>query len=541
MSEANKPKMGSQLSEHLSCDVAIVGYGPVGITAAALLAKYGHRVVVVERFPRRYDKPRAGHFDGETMRTFQTLGIARDIELLARKMNSYELVSSGNEALAALKQGEAGSGWHKGYLFHQPEVEDCIDERGRVLGVQLFMNTTALEITQTADGAQLIVCDSDDLDSPRTTIDAAYILGADGANSFVREHIGSEKQDLGFPALEDLAIDFEYYDPDQDVPLLGEAGHVVADGHIVTFGRWTGGRMSRVEICKIGSDTREYLESEETAWKFLKNFNLTPEMGRIVRHSIYTFECSISKPWRSGRVFLMGDAAHTTVPMLGQGMCAGIRDALNLSWKLDAVLTGHAGSALLDTYESERSPQAEGVIRMAMAVANAVMPAANVDAEQQRHAVQGDGEATPPKAFPPIGTGVVRPQQTGRATPADGRPSLQARVGSQGRVDLLDEFLEPGWRLISRHAIPDDMLTKAHLAVIEGLSLQRVHVSRAAGKDHFIDIDGDYEAWFNATGQKAFLVRPDHYVFGAAARMADIPELLDALREVLTAHGWRLD
>lgn len=541
MSEIDKPENNRPLPDQLTCDVAIVGYGPVGITAAALLAQFGHRVIVVERFPQRYDKPRAGHFDGETMRTFQTLGIAREIELLARKMNSYELVSSGNETLAALKQGEAGSGWHKGYLFHQPEIEDCIDERGRALGVQVLMNTTALDIVQDTDGAKLIVCDSDDLEGARCTIHAAYIIGADGAKSYVREQIGANKRNLGFPELEDLAIDFEYFDPDQDVPLLGEAGHILADGHVVTFGRWTGGRMSRVEVCKIGTDTREYLEREETAWKFLKHFDLTPEMGRIARNSTYTFECSVSKPWRNSRVFLMGDAAHTTVPMLGQGVCAGIRDAINLGWKLDAVLTGRASPSLLDTYESERAPQAEGVIQMAMAVANAAMPAAEVSADQQREALNQESAPPPQMSFPAIGSGIVRASDKRGASPADGRPALQARVGWQGRVDLLDEFLKPGWRLISRHPVPDDILTKGQLAMMKSLNLQKVHVSRAAGTDHFIDVDGDYEAWFNATGQKAFLVRPDHYTFGAAATIAEVPHLLDAAWQALSAHGWLVE
>lgn len=538
--ESNPFKKGTgKLPDQLSCDVAIVGYGPVGITFAALLAQAGHSVIVVERFPQRYDKPRAGHFDGETMRTFQQLGIAREVELLARKMNSYQAVSSTNEVLAALKDGDAGSGWHKSYLFHQPEVEERIHQRGRALGVQVLMNTTAMDISETADRARLIVRDSDDLDGADCTIEAAYIVGADGSNSFVRQRMGIEKHDLGFPTLEDLAIDFEYNDPDVEVP-LGESGHLLEDGNIITFGRWTGGRISRVEVCKLEGGTREYLEKEETAWAFLTKFGLTPDMGRIVRNSVYAFECTVAAQWRHGRVMLVGDAAHTTVPFMGQGLCAGIRDAANLSWKLDAVLNGKADASLLDTYASERTPQATGIIRMAMAMGAMVMPAAAIQAQQQRDELKANGGQGASQAFPRLGEGIVRGVDDPQSIPAEGRPSLQARVAWQGRVDLLDEFLEPGWKLISRHPLPDTLLNKEQKALIDNLGMQQAHVSRAAGSGHFVDIDGDYDAWFQATGKRAFIVRPDHYVFGAAPTMEDVPELLNSLQGALESHGWVL-
>ncbi len=170
---------------------------------------------------------------------------------------------------------------------------------------------------------------------------------------------------------------------------------------------------------------------------------------------------------------------------------------------------------------------------MAMGMGALVMPSAIDPDKLAVTAVHDAGSA-----FPRLGEGIVRSGGDTNSLPAEGRPALQARVGWQGRVDLLDEFLEPGWTLITRHPLSQAGLNEEQQALIDDLSVQVAHVSRAAGTEHFMDIDGDYDIWFQATGQRAFLVRPDHYVFGAAESMKDIPALLDSLKQKLSNHGW---
>src|SRR5664279_628914 len=105
-------------------DVVVVGYGPVGQLLAALLGRRGLRVLVLEKHLSLYGKPRAGHCDGETMRTFQSLGIAEALELLMRPITSYELVGADWRVLHRIAIGQSGSGWKESYLFHQPELEE---------------------------------------------------------------------------------------------------------------------------------------------------------------------------------------------------------------------------------------------------------------------------------------------------------------------------------------------------------------------------------------------------------------------------------
>lgn len=191
MMRARTRTAGTSL-EDVSCDVAIVGYGPVGMIAAALMAQQGLDVVVVERYPERYTRFRAGHIDGEVMRTFQRLGIAEQIELVARPMPRWQLVTAEREVLATIRLGEDGSGWKADYLSYQPEAEALVDARARELGVRVVMGMTAQAVTQDEDEVRLLARPTDDsaAPAPAHAIRAAYVLETPG---HVGHHTGARQ------------------------------------------------------------------------------------------------------------------------------------------------------------------------------------------------------------------------------------------------------------------------------------------------------------------------------------------------------------
>ena len=121
-----------------------------------------------------------------------------------------------------------------------------------------------------------------------------------------------------------------------------------------------------------------------------------------------------------------------------------------------------------------------------------------------------------------------------RTPPTDG---CRFRHAFGRRVDRLDEFVRPGWRVLSRHHVPDSLFTDDQRGLLARLKVEFVHISRGAGAQ-YADIDGEYDLWFRRTGRKAFLVRPDHYVFGSVKTIQELPGLLDVLETVLTASGW---
>ncbi len=525
-----------RLQPRMSCDVAIVGYGPVGMVMSILLAQRGLSVIVVERFPERYKLPRAGHFDSETFRTFQQMGIAEAMELIARPMLEWELVTAEMEVLAKIKLGLGGAGWKESYLTFQPEFEEIFDARAKELGVRTFMGVSALSIEQEPHGVRLAVRATDDSTSDPCVIESSFLIGADGARSFVRGAIGVERRNLGFKANDQLVIDFEHNDPDRDLPQLPEVYQVLDSNRPQLAGRWSGSRWSRFEFHAMEGETRDYLESEETCWALLTKWGIYPSDGKIVRHSVYAFESYLAESWRHGRVFLIGDAAHTMPPFMGQGLCSGIRDALNLAWKIAAVSAGEADHHLLDSYELERMPHVTEVVHMSIAVGDMVLM---TDPEQARHRddMLRAGKVPEAPVFPRLGEGIVRPSASPDAHATDGRPSMQARVAFGRRVDRIDEFVRPGWRIVSRHPVPDSLFNDRQHKLLSGLNVQFAHVSRGAGAQ-YSDIDGEYDLWYRKTGRKAFLQRPDHYIFGSVRTIEDLPALLDDLANALAANGW---
>jgi 2-polyprenyl-6-methoxyphenol hydroxylase-like FAD-dependent oxidoreductase len=522
----------------MTCDVVVVGFGPVGMTLAALLAQRGVDVLVIERHARRWALPRAGHLDGETMRTFQGLGIGPDIELIARPMLEWALTTAEHEVLTTIALGESGSGWKADYLAYQPEFEDILDARARALGVRVHRGDTAVALEQDERRVLLGVRPTDDPGAAGYVVESSFVVGADGAGSFVAECLGSRRYDLGFSARPQLVVDFEHRDPDRDLPALREVCQVLDIRRPHLAGRWSGGRWSRWEFAALASESREDLENEAACWDLLRAWDITPEDGRIVRRTVYEFESLLADRWRCGRVLLAGDAAHTMPPFLGQGMCSGVRDAVNLAWKLAAVLAGEADISLLDSYESERAPHVTAMIEMSMSVGDLVLLTDPVAAARRDERLRTEGGPLPP-LFPRLGEGLVRPAENG--SDAEGRPARQGRVVWQGKLGLFDDqFPAPGWKIVSRHRIPPELFDEGQRATLTALGVEFAHVSRAAGEDHFVDLDGDYDLWFRATGRKAFLCRPDNYVFGSVPTVAELPALVDELTEALTRHGWRL-
>ena len=195
-------------------DVVIVGYGPTGQLLAMFLGRQGHKVAVVERWPDLYPLPRAVHFDHEIARMFQAVDAIEDINKIVETADAYEWRNADKELLVEFSAGGKGiSGWPGANMFSQPVLERVLDEKIKALPtVTVRQGWSATAFTQDADGVQLDIERGSMQggqwvgDGPCERIRAKYIVGADGANSFVRRALGIPMHDIGFAAFNWLVV-----------------------------------------------------------------------------------------------------------------------------------------------------------------------------------------------------------------------------------------------------------------------------------------------------------------------------------------------
>ncbi|WP_420225423.1 bifunctional 3-(3-hydroxy-phenyl)propionate/3-hydroxycinnamic acid hydroxylase [Pigmentiphaga litoralis] len=324
----------------LDCDVAIVGLGPSGAMLANLLGAAGVSVLVLERLPDVVPTPRAIHFDGEVMRAFQSIGLGDAVAAIARPgMEGMHFVNAAGRTLL-VRRGSAGVGPHgcaNNYYFHQPELERALrGGLGRYPNVQVRLGFELEAITPSGDGVMLEGRQVDAADAATQTFRARYVVGADGARSLVRKTMGSSRDDLG---LHQPWLVFDVMlNPGVDLDLPRHTVQHCDPARPMTYCNVTD-RRRRWEIMLMPGDDPAQLVQPDTLWKLVSRW-VRPDQATLERAAIYTFHSVITQGWRKGRLLLAGDSAHQTPPFLGQGMCAGIRDAVNLAWKLAAVCRG---------------------------------------------------------------------------------------------------------------------------------------------------------------------------------------------------------
>lgn len=494
-------------------DVAIVGYGPVGQVAAGLLGQRGFKVHVCDRLTEVYQIPRAIALDHEIMRVFQQLGVVEAIAPFTEPFSNSEYFGVDGQLIRRMTMlpPPYPQGYTPSLVFTQPPAERVLRERvARLPNVTVELGVEMTAIAQDAEGVQLTL----QREGRSHTVQARYAIACDGGSSGVRTQLGLPLEDLDFDEpwlVVDVllnaagmarlpAVSVQYCEPDRPCTLvLGPGNHR----------RW--------EISlKAGEDPRE-MATPEATWRLLSRW-IGPEHGELWRQASYRFHALVAADWRRGRVFLAGDAAHMQPPFLGQGMCQGIRDAANLAWKLGAVLAGEvqgeAAEALLDSYGHERRAHVRELTSRIKQV-GAVICERDTDRARERDRrllAESGGEVrdTPRQdILPGLETGLLAERSAGGRGGLFPQPWLRTAQGPR----RMDALLDPGWRLVMAAGVP---LPEGGFDGLRLLNLGEQPETEGVVRD-----------WFARHAAVAALVRPDHYVFGTAARAEDIGALLD--------------
>jgi len=493
-------------------EVAVVGAGPVGLMMANLLAIAGVQVTVIEAKGGLVGLPRAIAYDAETLRLFSQIGLLNEIKpgLIqnphVRHLNARGRVLMDADFPVCGPYGHSALG-----TFYQPEFERAL-LRGlaRFDNVRVLFGHTVINLVQSGDEVVL------SLETPQGDgrLRAKFVIGCDGGTSRIRDLLSTRLIGSTY-AQRWLVVD------------------AIVKGHDVRqISFYCDPSRPRVELPAIGNRVRwEFMQLPGETEEELKNdgrvMSLIAESTRyrqveIERKAVYTFHARVADRWRNNRAFLAGDAAHLMPPFAGQGMNGGMKDAVNLAWKLAAVLKGLASDDILDSYEAERAPVIRKMINLSRRLGAVIMPTSRgaaavrdaifacLNMSRRFREFIGRGGAVPQ---PAIGrsnlTGARRDALIGQMMP---QPLIKTTEG----LFPLDTFQGcHQWMVLGIGLDPATMLSSRDLAILDALGTRflclngRTDGPRTLG---FQCDDPGFEVWAKRHAVRAVLVRPDRFI-----------------------------
>jgi 3-(3-hydroxy-phenyl)propionate hydroxylase len=506
----------------IDTSVLIVGGGPTGLALANALGIRGIDVVLVEREPGVAELPRAVSIDDEAMRFMQSIGLQKETEAVVFPGTGTKYYSRKGKPLIYARGPARQRYGHpiKNPMDHPEFQQVLLDGARRFENVVIRHETDCTGFTEDEDGitAEIRSASGDE------KIRCRFLIGCEGGNSLSRNLIGEEPMSGSVFEERWLVVDTVNDPNDQRYAMHhGDPRRP----HIVIVGRE--GRCRYEFLVHNDEDPAPGDEQFELAAKLCAPFrSLEPE--DVVRCTIYKFYALVADNWSKGRVYLAGDACHMMPPFAGQGLNSGLRDAVNLSWKVAAVLQGRVGEELLQTYQSERRPHVSAMVKLSMRMGSITMTLSKPKAALRDWIVQ-TGQALPgfrkflremkfkPPAF--YGDGFFVPAQP----PEDGTTGamvFQPRVLTEsGEVVLLDSVTGSEFALLAIDLEPE-ALVALKAPVWDRLDPKRVLVrfddllpKRGTHFASVADADGLLEGQLGHLRGQLVLVRPDRFIAGS--------------------------
>jgi len=527
----------------LTTDVAIVGAGPVGLMIANYLGQCGVNVTVVEKLDSLIDYPRAIGLDDESLRTFQAVGLADKVLPHTTPWHAMRFLTPKGRCFADIQPKTDEFGWSRRNAFIQPLADRVLFD-----GLQRFNNVKVLfsrELNSFEQSDSAVVLDLKDQHGRSESLNARYLIGCDGGNSLVRRSLDISFEGKTAPnqwIVVDIAND----------PLATPHVYLCCDPVRPYVSAALPHGVRRFEFMVMPGETETELSKPENLRRLLSKVLPNPDRIELIRSRVYTHNARLAGRFRQGRVLLAGDAAHIMPVWQGQGYNSGMRDALNLAWKLALVIKGLAADNLLDSYEQERRDHAKAMINLSVLAGHVLAP------PKRWQGTLRDGVSWLLNYLPPVKRYFVEmrfkpmPQYTQGAlivpnqkgSPV-GKMFIQPKVLTDaGTTVLLDEVIGENFAIIAWGCDPTWGLTAEQIAQWKALGTRfiqvlpdvQLRVPSDAGPDviRVGDCTGRLKEWFALGTSSIALVRPDRFVAGLAIPQT-VGQACDELARALKA------
>ena len=570
----------------ITTDVAIVGAGPVGLMIANTLGLYGVRVLLIEKLEQIIDYPRAIGLDDESLRVFQAVGLADEVVPHTTPHHWMRFVTAGGRCFASIEPRTDEFGWSRRNAFHQPLADQTLYQGlKRFPQISVLFGHGVTSFSQDEKGVALTIENGQGV---QREVRAAYLVGSDGGNSFIRRTLNVAFEGRTKPN-QWIVVDVKndpigtphiYMHCDPERPYVSAA---------LPHG------IRRFEFMVMPGETEEELSKPENMAALMRKVVADPDKVDYIRKRVYTHNARLAATFRVDRILLAGDAAHIMPVWQGQGYNSGIRDASNLAWKLALVVKGLADGRLLDTYGMERRDHARSMIHLSEVAGDIFAPESRT-AAKVRDAVTLALNAVPPvkqyfvemrfkpmpryekgavvlperkkeedpvarlvgKADTPLGRlfGLMREKKDsplGRLlnlfsepdnTPV-GRMFIQPRVTTEdGKSVLLDEVIGLNFAIIAWGTDPTYGLTPEARAFWDRLGTRYITAKPAPQMAHreearngvisIGDTTGRLKDWFSNQTKSIVFLRPDRFV-AALCSPQEASQTTEALAEALAA------